>query len=97
MMTKTDEEITAWREREARDSLSDTPIEPDPVLAAEGWERRFMADAQQAKEAFELYTSIGYEVRAEPVNPNELKGKCKDCRAIVLLQFKVIYTRKSKG
>jgi hypothetical protein len=63
-------------------------------LEREGWERRFIADAHRAGEAMELYTKLGYEVRAEPVRPSEMSNDCDDCQLIALLQFTTIYTRR---
>jgi hypothetical protein len=74
--------------------LSDAQLPPDSSLIAQGWERRFTADEQRAKEAMELYTQLGYEVRAEPVLPEELQDDCRDCRTIVSFYFQTIYTRK---
>jgi hypothetical protein len=86
--------IEALFDRSADRVLSDAQLRPDPVLVAEGWERRFTADEQRAKEAMELYTQLGYEVRAEPVRPQELHDDCMDCRTVVSFQFQTIYTRK---
>ena len=67
---------------------------PDPRLVAEGWERRFMTDPERAKEAVELYTGIGFEVRLEPVNPSELSAWCAGCQVVVCRSFTTLYTRK---
>lgn len=82
-------------EEEARRVLSETQLEADPVLVAEGWERRFVTDARRAEEVTELYEDLGYEVRAEPVRPEELENECEDCQLILLMQFKTIYTRRT--
>ena len=74
--------------------LSDAQLQPDPALVAEGWKRRFTADAQRAQEAIELYTQLGYEVRAELLLPEQLTGECEGCRSLVISEFKTIYTRK---
>lgn len=74
--------------------LSEAQLQPDPRLVAEGWQRRFTADAQRAKEAVELYTSLGYEVRAEPVTTADLHDDCDDCLASAALSLCTIYTRK---
>lgn len=74
--------------------LSDAQLQPDPRLVAEGWQRRFTADAQRAKEALELYTSLGYEVRAEPVTTADLHDDCDDCQTGAALSLCTIYTRK---
>ncbi len=61
---------------------------------ADGWERRFIADARRAEEAIELYSQLGYEVCADPVRAEELGEECDDCQLLAALQFKMIYTRK---
>lgn len=67
---------------------------PDPKLAAEGWQRRFMVDQQRAEEAAELYTSLGYKVHLEPVKPSELHKWCTKCQTLVCRSFVTLYTRK---
>jgi hypothetical protein len=74
--------------------LSDAQLQPDSSLIAQGWERRFTADEHRAKEAMELYSQLGYEVRAEPVFPEEVPDECQDCRTVVSFYFQTIYTRK---
>ena len=74
--------------------LSPGQLQADPALVAQGWERRFTADAQRAKEAMELYEQLGYEVRAEPMRPEELDDDCEDCGTVVAYYFLAIYTRK---
>jgi hypothetical protein len=81
-------------EREARRVLSQTQLEGDPARLADGWERRFIADARRAEEAIELYSQLGYEVCADPVRAEELGEECDDCQLLAALQFKMIYTRK---
>ncbi|MBZ5538671.1 MAG: hypothetical protein LAO31_22210 [Acidobacteriia bacterium] len=81
-------------EREGRKTLQKSKSPPDPGLTAAGWERRFIAAGERAREAMELYTQLGFEVCAVPVHPSELEDGCEDCRAVSLLQFKTIYTRK---
>jgi len=82
--------------RSARRFFSDAQLEPDPQLTGAGWERRFTADEQRTKEAIELYTQLGFEVRAEPVRAEELDDDCQDCRSVVSSHFRTIYTRKRK-
>ena len=73
--------------------LSDAQLQPDPLLVAEGWERRFTIDEQRTTEVLELYTQLGYEVRSEPLNPGELQDHCHDCQSSVS-RLRAIYTRK---
>lgn len=84
-------------EQEARRFFSEAQLKPDPALVAEGWQARFIADARQTKEAVELYAQLGFEVRAEPVPVEQMGDDCSDCQALILLQFKTIYTRKKKN
>jgi hypothetical protein len=72
----------------------DGQLKPNSPLIAQGWERRFTADEQRAKEAMELYSQLGYEVQAEPVLPDELQDDCQDCKTVVSFYFQTIYTRK---
>lgn len=74
--------------------LSTIERSPNPALAAEGWERRFMADGLRLAEYTELYASMGYEVRAEKVPPDEIGPECGDCRLLICRQFVTLYTRK---
>ena len=90
-------DVDAWWDPPSGRVLSDAELQPDPAFVAEGWERRFTADPQRAEEAMELYAQLGYEVRAEPVNRQELKDECDGCRSTVTFQFKTIYTRKKKS
>jgi hypothetical protein len=77
--------------------LSPTLLQADPALTAQGWERRFTADEQRAKEAIELYEKLGYEVRAEPVRPEEFNDDCASCRTVAAFYFLAIYTRGRSG
>lgn len=65
--------------------------EPSPD---DGWERRFIADMARAREAVELYTRAGFEVRAEPAIPDDLREECESCWLVKAGLFKVIYTRR---
>jgi hypothetical protein len=78
----------------SRRVLSDAQLQPNSSLIAQGWERRFTADEQRAKEAMGLYAQLGYEVRAEPVLPEELQDDCQECKSVVSYYFQTIYTRK---
>ncbi|UCF40185.1 MAG: hypothetical protein JSW43_10645 [Gemmatimonadota bacterium] len=81
-------------EQEARRVLTESALEGDPQRLADGWERRFIADGERAKEAMELYAELGYEVCADPLRPEDMADDCEDCKLLMLLQFKTIYTRK---
>lgn len=65
------------------------------LLCKQGWTRRFTAWGRRLSEATELYRQLGYEVRLEPVDPNEEETAgaqaCKDC--FVIAQARTIFTR----
>jgi len=66
---------------------------PDEKLIADGWHRRFVADAVRAQEALETYSALGYEVRLELVDTEDLREECSGCLTI-LKQLRIVYTRK---
>jgi len=66
---------------------------PDAKLLAEGWERRFIADAKRAQDAIEMYAEMGHEVRLEPVPAMGLSEACSGCLE-AFAQFRVVYTRR---
>lgn len=83
-------------EQEARRVLSEAQLAPDPARVADGWERRFIADGQRAEEMMALYRDLGFEVCADPITPGQVGDDCADCRLLMLLDFKTIYTRKKR-
>ncbi len=93
---KTAESLAQLVEQEARRLLSAEQLEGDPGRLADGWERRFIADARRAQEAMDLYAQLGYEVCADPVKAEEVGEDCADCQLLAALQFKVIYTRRRR-
>lgn len=70
-----------------------TPSRRERMLANDGWERRFVVPPARAAESAELYESLGYEVRLEPLLADELAPECAGC-ALALGLFRVIYTRR---
>lgn len=48
-------------------------------LEEHGWMRRFVADEPRLSEAVQLYESLGYEVRLEPVALDETNKECRTC------------------
>lgn len=87
-------DLGAIVEGEARRMLSEAHLHPDPARVADGWQRRFVTDAARGKEAVELYESLGFEVVADPVRPEEMGEQCDTCRLLVLMGFRTIYTRR---
>lgn len=83
-------------QQEAQRVLSEAQLQPDPELAAAGWERRFTADGRRAREMVKLYDQLGYDVHLEPLKAEEFADECDQCTLLALLEFVTIYTR-TKG
>jgi len=83
--------------QEAQRVLSEAQLSPDPARLAAGWERRFIGDGPRVEEAMRLYEELGFEVCADPLQPEALAGECEDCQLLMLLKFKTIYTRAPQG
>lgn len=73
---------------------SEFSIPADPKLLAEGWIRRHLVDPLRAKESIELYTSLGYEVKAQTLTPADFGPQCGKCALVACGACVVIYTRK---
>ena len=76
--------------------LSEAQLAPNPNLVAAGWERRFIGDARQVKDATELYTALGFEVLTEPVESDRFDDDCGDCQLLAMLKFQTIYIRRKE-
>jgi hypothetical protein len=68
-----------------------------PPALTDGWERRFIADPERAREAVELYREAGFEVRVEPAVPEDLREECESCWLVAGGYFRAIYTRRRDG
>jgi hypothetical protein len=69
---------------------------PNPALASQGWERRFMAGPDRLDETIQLYQDLGFEVHQEPIKPNEFNEICQDCQTLACDDYVTIYTRKKE-
>ena len=75
-------------------TMTGSEIRPDPARIAEGWDPRFVVEARRVPEFVELYASLGFEVLADPVRHGQVSAACGDCRVVMLLDFRTIYTRR---
>ena len=78
----------AWRLR------AEEHLRADPARLTAGWQRRFIADAERAREAVALYQGLGFDVAADPVSAEELHHGCEGCALVRDLGFRTIYTRR---
>jgi len=65
-------------------------------LEKQGWVKRTTIDEPRLSEITELYTSLGFEVRVEPVKLDELDEDCKKCYKNIIDELKTVYVRKRK-
>ncbi len=84
--------ISRLVEHEAKRVLTESQLRADPALVAEGWERRFVTDIRRLEEVTDLYRQLGFEVRTEPIVPEDVGDQCGDCQ-LVRIQFRMVYTR----
>jgi len=78
----------------AGNDVFDYGIPANSELTAAGWVRRYLADAIRAREAVELYSSLGYEVKAEKLTRDDFGPQCHGCPDVICESYVMIYTRK---
>ncbi len=69
-------------------------LKADRDLIAQGWVRRHLVDPARARESIELYTSMGYEVKAQEPAPEDFGSRCGQCASIICHSHVLIYTRR---
>jgi len=65
-------------------------------LEKEGWVKQTTIGEPRLSEIVELYKSLGYEVRLEPVTLDELDEECRKCYEGEGDKVKTVYVRKKK-
>jgi hypothetical protein len=65
-------------------------------LEKEGWIKQTNIVEPRLSEIVELYESLGYEVRLEPVKLDELDEECRKCYEVEGDKVKTVYVRKKK-
>jgi hypothetical protein len=63
-------------------------------LQDEGWEKRTTIGEPKLSEIVAEYESLGFEVRLEPVNFDELDEKCQKCYGTHPDKFRTVYVRR---
>jgi hypothetical protein len=76
------------------EQLGAAMFRPDDNLLQEGWEYRFVASGQRLQETQDLYTELGFDVRAESIPQEAFPEGCEECQLILMLNFKAVYTRR---
>ena len=65
-------------------------------LEKKGWVKQTTIGEPRLSEIVELYESLGYEVRLEPVKLDELDEECRRCYESEVDEVKTVYVRKKK-
>ena len=89
--------IASLVREEALRAEAQAQVRPDPARLEQGWVRRFVIEARRAEEYVRLYESIGYDVVADPVRREQVDDRCDDCRVVLLLDYRTIYTREKEA
>ena len=92
-MTDRSDPLSSLVRAEAARAAAEMRLRPDPARLAAGWERRFVVEARRAEEYVRLYESAGFDVAVDPVAPEQVDEECGDCRLLLALEFRTIYTR----
>lgn len=71
-------------------------VRSDPALIAAGWVRRHLVDPDRASESVEIYESMGFEVLAHELTPEDFGPQCRECASIVCRSHVLIYTRRAR-
>jgi hypothetical protein len=87
-------QLSAVVRAEAFRAVAESRIRPDPDRLSAGWQRRFVVEARRIGEYIRLYEAAGFEVAADPVKPEQVEEECGDCRLVLSLEFRTIYTRR---
>jgi hypothetical protein len=65
-------------------------------MEKEGWIKQTTIGEPRLSEIVELYKSLGYEVRLEPVKLDELDEECRKCYEGEIDEVKTVYVKKKK-
>ncbi|MCH7667989.1 MAG: hypothetical protein IIC71_02105 [Acidobacteria bacterium] len=66
----------------------------DPVLAAQGWQRRTVTDPARVGELEELYASLDFETTTAALDPSSFGDACTSCAVTACATYVALYTRK---
>jgi hypothetical protein len=79
------------RKARGESDISGIEMAKEQELIDQGWTKRFIYDEPRLSEAVELYESMGFEVRLEPIDMDS--EDCTECMRAEPDKYKVIYTR----
>ncbi len=65
----------------------------DSALTDDGWEWRGNADSRRSRDLVDMYSEVGFEVRLEPIEVDNMCSACDGCKG-AFSEFSAVYIRK---
>jgi len=69
----------------------------DCDLVTQGWVQRHLVAPDRAQESMDLYASLGFEVRACALSPDDFPPQCAHCASEACHSYVMIYTRRKQA
>lgn len=85
------------RNADHQDSIDGLPLPADRELVAQGWVRRHLVAPDRAAESMDLYASLGFEVQALALAPDDFPPQCAQCASEACRSYVMIYTRRKRA
>ena len=76
--------------------MSERKKSKEEELKGKGWIKQTTIGEPRLSEIVELYESLGFEVRLEPVRLDELDEECRKCYELEGDEVKAVYVRRKK-
>lgn len=95
-MSEPADPLSAIVRAEALRAAAESRIRPDPARLAAGWVHRFVVEARRVEEYVRLYEEAGFDVAVDAVKPDQVEEECGDCRLVLALEFRAVYTRRRR-
>ncbi len=90
------DERASVRNANRQESPDCVPLPVDLELVAQGWVRRHLVAPDRARESMDLYASLGFEVQARPLAPDDFPPQCAHCASEACRSYVMIYTRRKR-
>jgi hypothetical protein len=68
-----------------------------PELAAAGWQRRTVTDANRVEELEQTYRGMGFETRVTTLDPATFGEACTTCSTTACRSYLALFTRRPPG
>ena len=85
------------RNANRQESPDCVPLPADRELVARGWVRRHLIAPDRVQESMDLYASLGFEVQARSLEPDDFPPQCAQCASEACRSYVMIYTRRKQA